>query len=90
MPEFGGQLWSLWDKKLSRKLLYVNSAFQPANLAIRNAWFSGGKEHNMPELSNIVDFPYSSVGDCEKQWLDLMNNKTFDEFDISDEPKGLW
>ena len=42
----------------------------------------------MPELSNIVDSPYSSVGDCEKQWLDLMNNKAFDEFDISDEPKS--
>ena len=46
LPEFGGRLWSLWDKKLSRELLYVNSAFQPANLAIRNAWFSGGVEWN--------------------------------------------
>ena len=41
LPELGGRLWSLWDKMLNRELLYVNSVFQPANLAIRNAWFSG-------------------------------------------------
>ncbi len=46
LPELGGRLWSLWDKKLNRELLYVNSVFQPANLAIRNAWFSGGVEWN--------------------------------------------
>ena len=46
LPTLGGRLWSLYDKKLNRELLYVNSAFQPANLAIRNAWFSGGVEWN--------------------------------------------
>ena len=45
--DYGGRLWSLLHKPSGRELLYVNSHFQPANLAIRNAWFSGGVEWNM-------------------------------------------
>lgn len=47
LPELGGRLWSLYDKVLSRELLYKNTVFQPANLALRNAWFSGGVEFNV-------------------------------------------
>jgi len=47
LPTLGGRLWSLYDKRLKRELLYVNSVFQPANLGIRNAWFSGGVEFNV-------------------------------------------
>lgn len=47
LPEIGGRLWSLYDKQLSRELLYVNPVFQPGNLALRNAWFSGGVEFNV-------------------------------------------
>jgi len=47
LPELGGRLWSLYDKKEERELLYVNSVFQPGNLALRNAWFSGGVEWNV-------------------------------------------
>ena len=47
IPELGGRLWSLYDKENERELLYVNPVFQPANLAIRNAWFSGGVEFNV-------------------------------------------
>lgn len=47
IPELGGRLWSLYDKKNSRELLYKNDVFQPANLALRNAWFSGGVEWNV-------------------------------------------
>ena len=47
LPELGGRLWSLYHKVLDRELLYVNSVFQPANLALRNAWFSGGVEWNI-------------------------------------------
>ena len=39
IPEIGGRLWSLYNKKAKRELLYVNKIFQPANLALRNAWF---------------------------------------------------
>ena len=47
LPELGGRLWSLYHKGLDRELLYVNPIFQPANLALRNAWFSGGVEWNI-------------------------------------------
>lgn len=46
LPELGGRLWSLVHKPTGRELLYVNPVFQPGNLAIRNAWFSGGVEWN--------------------------------------------
>ncbi len=45
--ELGGRLWSLLHKPSGRELLEVNPVFQPANLAIRNAWFSGGVEWNI-------------------------------------------
>lgn len=45
--ELGGRLWSLVHKPSGRELLQVNPVFQPANLALRNAWFSGGVEWNI-------------------------------------------
>ncbi len=47
LPELGGRLWSIFDKDKNRELLYVNSVFQPGNLGLRNAWFSGGVEFNV-------------------------------------------
>lgn len=47
LPELGGRLWSLIDKETNRELLYRNPVFQPGNLALRNAWFSGGVEFNV-------------------------------------------
>lgn len=47
LPEIGGRLWSLVDKSENRELLYKNDVFQPANLALTNAWFSGGVEWNV-------------------------------------------
>ena len=47
ITEIGGRLWSLYDKKRNVELLYKNDVFQPANLALRNAWFSGGVEWNV-------------------------------------------
>ena len=44
--ELGGRLWSLIHKPDGRELLFVNPIFQPANLGIRDAWFSGGVEWN--------------------------------------------
>ena len=45
--ELGGRLWSLVHKSSGRELLDANPVFQPANLALRNAWFSGGVEWNI-------------------------------------------
>ncbi len=45
-PENGGKLWSLLDKASGKDLLFANPVNQPRNLAIRNAWTSGGVEWN--------------------------------------------
>lgn len=50
--DYGGRLWSLFHKPSNRELLFVNSMLQPANLAMRNAWFSGGVEWNMGVISH--------------------------------------
>ena len=47
LPSLGGRLWQLYDKVGARDLLYVNPVLQPCNLALRNAWFSGGAEFNV-------------------------------------------
>jgi len=52
--ELGGRLWSLLHKPSGRELLDVNPVFQPANLAIRNAWFSGGVEWNIGTIGHCV------------------------------------
>ena len=46
-PENGGRLYSLFDKVNNRDLLMTNPVYQPGNLAIRNAWLSGGIEWNL-------------------------------------------
>jgi hypothetical protein len=46
LPELGGRLASLVHKQAGREILYRNPVFQPAALALRNAWFSGGIEWN--------------------------------------------
>ena len=52
MPSLGGRLWSLIHKPTDRELLNRNPVFQPANLAIRNAWFSGGIEWNVSQYGH--------------------------------------
>ena len=52
--DLGGRLWSLIHKPTGRELLHVNPVFQPANFAIRNAWFSGGIEWNIGIFGHCV------------------------------------
>lgn len=47
MPQIGGRLWSLIDRTTGKELLHRNPVFQPCNLALRNAWVSGGVEWNL-------------------------------------------
>ncbi len=60
LPELGGHMWSLIHKPSGRQLLHVNPAFQPANLALRDAWISGGVEWNIGIISHCA-FTCSSV-----------------------------
>src|SRR3989304_4110185 len=48
----GGRLRSLLHKPSGRHLLECNPVLQPANLAVRNAWFSGGTEWNIGMLGH--------------------------------------
>ncbi len=50
--DWGARLWSLVHKPTGRELLYVNPMLQPGNLAMRNAWFSGGVEWNMGVIAH--------------------------------------
>ena len=52
LPWLGGKLYSLTDKKAGRPILFTNPVFQPANLAIRDAWTSGGVEWNVSQLGH--------------------------------------
>jgi hypothetical protein len=45
--DYGARLWSLIDQETGRELLHRNQILQPANLALRNAWFAGGVEWNL-------------------------------------------
>lgn len=47
LTEYGGRLWELWDKERNVNLLYTNDVLRFSNLAVRNAWFSGGVEWNL-------------------------------------------
>ena len=46
LPGFGGRLWKLYDKQNGRDVVYANDCIRASNLALRNAWFSGGAEWN--------------------------------------------
>ncbi|MCI9601177.1 MAG: DUF5107 domain-containing protein [Lachnospiraceae bacterium] len=54
LPEQGGRLWSLKNKITGKEILYKNPVYQPANLGIRNAWFSGGVEWNCGQYGHVV------------------------------------
>ncbi len=51
-PSLGGRMVSLVAKPQQRELLYRNPVFQPANLALRNAWFAGGVEWNVGQYGH--------------------------------------
>lgn len=52
LPGYGGRLWSLTDKESGRNLLYTNDVISHRNMAIRNAWFSGGVEWNIGSVGH--------------------------------------
>lgn len=74
LPEYGGRLYALEDKRDGRELLYKNPIFQPANLAILNAWFSGGIEWNIGQLGHAFTtcspvFSAKLVDDASNEFL---------------------
>lgn len=55
LPRWGGKLMSLFDKVKGEDLLYTNPVMRPCNLAIRNAWTSGGVEWNCGMFGHHVN-----------------------------------
>lgn len=47
LPDWGGRLWELFDKRSGKQLLHTPDTLQLANFALRNAWFAGGIEWNI-------------------------------------------
>lgn len=45
-PQYGGKIWSLYDKRNGREMVYNSPAHQPANIGYRDAWVAGGIEWN--------------------------------------------
>lgn len=45
-PQWGGKIWSAYDKKSKRNIFFNNPAHQPDNIGYRKAWTSGGCEWN--------------------------------------------
>ena len=52
LPEVGGKVWSIFAKPENRDLLLSNPVYQPGNLALRNAWTSGGIEWNIGQVGH--------------------------------------
>lgn len=70
LPAFGGRLWSLIDKTRDKNLLYTNDVIRFSNLAVRNAWFSGGVEWNIGIIGHSPftnEQLYTAVLETEKE-----------------------
>ncbi len=73
LPEYGGRLYSLYHKQLEKDLLFTNPVIQPANLAVLNAWISGGIEWNVGQYGH--SFTTSSPLFCA-----ILKDKDGEEF----------
>ena len=71
LPEQGGRLYSMVNKKTGKDVFLRNPVYQPANLGIVDAWYSGGVEWNVAQYghtftSNLpVFFARVKQGDYE-------------------------
>jgi len=73
LPEYGGRLYSLFDKVNSVDLVMRNPVIQPANLAIRNAWLSGGIEWNIGSIGHTVTT-------CDNVFCAMLKDKEGNDF----------
>lgn len=99
-PQFGGRLASLYDKVKKKELLFDNPVFQPANLALRNAWFSGGVEWNSPVYGHSlltcspIYFAKLKINNFEilriYEYDRLLNSAWQIDFYLPDDSCNLW
>ncbi|MBQ3871058.1 MAG: DUF5107 domain-containing protein [Clostridia bacterium] len=72
-PSLGGKLWSMYDKEHGRELLMSNPVVQPGNLAVRDAWMSGGIEWNFGA-------PGHTYFTCDDVWAAALTDGGGEEF----------
>lgn len=70
---YGAKLHSLIKKETGKEILFSNTVIQPGNLAIRNAWTSGGIEWNISQLGHTFTT-------CENMFMAKMYDKKLGEF----------
>lgn len=80
LPDFGGRLWKLYDKKKETDILYTNDVIRFRNLSIRNAWFSGGVEWNCGIIGH-TPFTCSPMYCAEVKGKDSQEVLRFYEFE---------
>ena len=73
LPSLGGRLHSLYDKVAKKELLFANPVIQPGNLAIRNAWLSGGIEWNIGNFGHT----YTT---CDNVYAAVLTDEAGNEF----------
>lgn len=62
LPDVGGKIWSIYDKKQGKELFYDNDAIKFRDISLRGPWTSGGIEFNFgvighaPSCSFPVDY----------------------------------
>jgi hypothetical protein len=80
LTDFGARLISLIDKKTGKELLFNNPTFQTANLAVRDAWFSGGIEWNIGQFGHtpLTCEPYFFAKVKDSNGAAIKITKTFD------------
>lgn len=54
LPELGGRLYSLYDKRVHRQVFYCNHVVKYGLVGLRGAWISGGIEFNFPNGHTVV------------------------------------
>lgn len=53
LPELGGKLWSLYDKRARAEVLHVPDVVKPGLISRPGAWVAGGMEFNFPAGHHI-------------------------------------
>lgn len=82
LPQIGGKIWSVVDKRTSEEMFYDNDAVKFRDIALRGPWTSGGIEFNFgvighaPTCSAPVDYKIVNKDDgsvsCYLGVLDLL------------------
>ncbi|OIN98255.1 hypothetical protein COY52_05555 [Candidatus Desantisbacteria bacterium CG_4_10_14_0_8_um_filter_48_22] len=54
LPQLGGRIYSVFDKKKNEEMFYNPGAIKPALIAIRGAWICGGVEFNSAIIGHSV------------------------------------